>query len=391
VLNSAALAAAGIDASTQAPSSSVQIERDAAGALTGRILETRITPVVEHTLLRGAPRFTAEIREAALERALALSLANGTTSMYEGHGVSPDVAGAYRRLHARGAQHVRLTMPLSLPPWSSLGDAQAIIAECAGVAAYPGTGDDTLRVNGIFLDYGGDVENAAIVSRDWPYTGWAGFLYRAIPAAEYRELCRSAARHRIRVNSIIGVALDDVLTIWEQVHAETPIDGLRWTLIHARDTLPERDFPRIRALGAIVTTQPSTYAHRPGAPGIDESRLKAHRDYIEAGIPWALSSDNKPYDLRQTLFAAVTRTEALHGHVIGPEQRIGVLEALQALTSSGAYLCGTEAVLGTLTPGKYADLIAFGEDPFAVNPEALTTLPIDLTVAGGRIVHNHID
>jgi predicted amidohydrolase YtcJ len=391
VLNSAALAACAIDAHTPAPSSSVEIERDASGDLTGRILEHRITPVIEHTLLRTAPRFTVEIREAALERAMALALAGGITSIYEGHGISPDLFAAYQRLHARGAQHVRMTMPLSLPPWSSIADARAIVTECAGIAAMPGTGDDVLRISGIFLDYGGDAENAAIVAHDFPYTGWAGFLYRAVPAAEYRELCRVAARLRIRVNTIIGTALDDVLTIWEDVHAQTPIDALRWTLIHARETLPERDFPRIRRLGAVITTQPTSYAHRAGAPGVDERRLKAHRDYIDAGVPWALSTDNKPYDLRATLWSAVTRTESVHGRVVGQEQSISVMEALHALTAAGAYVCQSEHATGTLTVGKYADAVAFGKDPFTVEPEALRTLPVDLTLANGRVLHNLID
>jgi len=89
--------------------------------------------------------------------------------------------------------------------------------------------------------------------------------------------------------------------------------------------------------------------------------------------------------------AAVTRTECVHGRVIGPAQRISVLEALRALTSSGAYVCGSEQSAGTIAPGKYADAIAFGEDPFAADPEALRTIPVDLTLAGGAIVHNHID
>jgi predicted amidohydrolase YtcJ len=391
VLNSAALAACGIDATTTAPSSSVTIERDASGDLTGRIIETRITPIAEHTLLRAAPRFTAGIRETALERAMTLALAGGITGIYEGHGISPDLFAAYERLHARGAQHVRMTMPLSLPPWSSLDEARAHIAACADVAGLAGVGDDTLRVAGIFLDYGGDFESAAIVAGDWPYTGWAGFLYHAVTPHDYYELCRTAAQHGLRVNTIAGRALDDILATWERVHAEFPIGDLRWVLIHARETIPGRDFPRIRRLGAVITTQPSSYVHRTGEPGVDESRLKAHRDYIDASIPWALSSDNKPYDLRETLWAAVTRTECVHGRVIGPAQRISVLEAIRALTSGGAFVCGSEHVVGTIAPGKYADAIAFGEDPFAADPEVLRTIPIDLTLAGGRVVHNRIE
>jgi len=349
VLNSAALAACGIDADTAAPSSSVTIERDANGQLTGRIIETNLTPVVEFTLLR-----------------------------------------AYKTLHDRDAQPVRLTMPFSLPPWSSLREATTVLRDWASIASGAGLGDDRLRVTGIYLEYGGHAENANLVAPSWPYTGWAGFQAHAIDPAEYRELCRTAARHRLRVNTTIGRELDRVLTIWQDVHDEFPIDDLRWVLIHARYIDPQRDVPRIRRLGAVVTTQPSTYAHKAGDPTIDENTQKAHRHYIDAGLPWALSSDNKPYDLATTIWAAVTRKEAFHGRVVGPDQRVSVEEALRALTASAAYVGFNERRVGTITPGKLADAIAFAEDPFTIDADRLRDLQVDFTLAGGRAVHDRL-
>jgi predicted amidohydrolase YtcJ len=391
VLNSAALAACGIDANMASPSSTVTIERDASGALTGRIIETNLTPVAEFTLLRAAPRFTHEIRVAALANAMALSLAAGTTSVYEGHGISPDVYAAYKTLYDRDEQPVRLTMALSLPPWSSVGEASTALHDWGSIASGRGIGDDRLRVAGIYLEYGGHAENANLVAPSWPYTGWAGFQAHAIPPDEYRELCRTAARLRLRVNTTIGRELNDVLTIWDEVHREFPIDDLRWVLIHARYIDPQRDVPRIKRLGAVVTTQPSSYAHKPGDPNIDDNTQKAHRDYIDAGLTWALASDNKPYELVKTMWAAVTRTEAVHGRIVGPKQRISVEEALRALTSSGAYVCFNEQRLGTITPGKHADAIAFSDNPFKLNANRLRDLQVDFTMAGGRTVHDRLE
>ena len=63
--------------------------------------------------------------------------------------------------------------------------------------------------------------------------------------------------------------------------------------------------------------------------GIDPERLLAHRDYVAAGIPWALSSDNKPYWLMFTLWVAVTRRAMGADAVIGAGQRVSVPEALK--------------------------------------------------------------
>ncbi len=395
VLNSAALRACGIDRDTPPPTSTLTIERDPeTGELTGRILESHILPAAEFTLLRAAPRFSHEIRREALVLAMRLSAAAGTTSVYEGHGVAAELHKLYKELHDAGEQCVRAHLPIS-PPWSSVDEAERMMADWAHYAAGPGFGDDWLKVGGLYLDYGGEPELAAISRAAWPYTGWAGFAHQYNSPGEYRRLCRLAAKHRLRVGTNVGLAVDDVLSIWTEVHEEHPIDELRWVLVHGRLMEPERDYPRIKRLGLVVTTQPASYVYRSGLSlveaGADENRLLAHRDFVEQGIPWALSTDNKPYWLLFTLWAAVTRRERTEGRVIGPLQKIGVPEALRALTRAGAYVCFEEHKKGSLEVGKLADLIVLSADPLRIEPDALKEIQVELTMVGGRVVHDQLN
>ncbi len=392
VLNSAALAACGIDRDTPAPNGHVTIERDEHGEPTGCILDTSIWPVAEFTILRATPRWTSEMREEALERSMTLSLAAGTTSVYEGHGVAAELHKVYKRLHDRGAQRVRAVFPISLPPWNTLSDAVTQLEDWAHYANGPGFGDDRLRVSGVYLEYRGDPDVCRIAERAWPYTGWAGFLPHYTIPEDYAELCRVAARLRLRVATAIAMNIDEVLTIWERVNAEFPMADLRWTLVHGAAMVPERDYPRIKRLGAVLTTQPSSYLHRSGlshvARGTDPERLMAHRDYVDHELPWSLSTDNKPYGLLFTLWTAVNRIERTKGQVVGPGQRVTVMEALYALSAAGAHCSFTDADVGTLEVGKFADAIAFSDDPFSIAPEKLKDLRVDITLTDGAVVHD---
>jgi hypothetical protein len=390
-LNSAGLRACGIDRDTRPPASSVEIERDERGEPSGRIVERFIWPVAEFTLLRAAPRFDHATRVRALEESLRLSLAAGTTSIYEGHGIAAEVHRAYKELHDRDALSVRTCFPISPPPFNSLAEAERLMRDWAHYAAGPGFGDDRLKVSGIFLEYGGNPEVAEHNRAAWPYTGWAGFTDQHNPPDQYRELCRLAARYRLRVNTIISRGADEVLSTWEAIDRETPIRDLRWVLVHALELDPARDFPRIKRLGAVLTTQPSSYIYRSGQAalrrGVDEGTYMAYREYVEQALPWALSTDNKPYWMLWTLWCAVARREMAEGRVIGPAQKLGVLEALRAMSLGGAYVSFEEHRRGSLELGKQADLLVLSADPLAVDEDALKGLRVDLTMVGGRIVH----
>jgi len=68
------------------------------------------------------------------------------------------------------------------------------------------------------------------------------------------------------------------------------------------------------------------------------------------------------------------------------EQKITVLDALHAYTSSAAYAAFEEREKGTLASGKFADFVVLAADPFASPPEELEKIAVDATVVGGRVV-----
>jgi hypothetical protein len=73
------------------------------------------------------------------------------------------------------------------------------------------------------------------------------------------------------------------------------------------------------------------------------------------------------------------------GRVAGPEQRIGLEDALRAVTIESAYSWQKENELGSIAPGKIANFTILEEDPFAVESMKLKDIPIWGTVFEGRI------
>ena len=52
-----------------------------------------------------------------------------------------------------------------------------------------------------------------------------------------------------------------------------------------------------------------------------------------------------------------------------------------------AYTVGLEDVLGSITPGKLADLVVLDRDIFAVEPMEIAQAQVVMTVFDGRVVY----
>ncbi|GIX48129.1 MAG: amidohydrolase [Candidatus Tectimicrobiota bacterium] len=392
IANSLALQRAGIDRHTRPPHPSVVIDRDAQGEPTGIFFDYNTYPVVEFTLMRVVPRFTHADRVQALRESMRLYNSVGTTTVYEGHGIAPEVLQAYRAVWDAGAMTVRSHLVLS-PAWTSLRQAAEDLARWSALVSGYGFGDDMLRLCGVFLQLRGQRHVARLRSAALPFTGWAGFAETYNPAPRYRALLRLAAQHQVRVHTLAAslAELEEVLQAFEAVDAEFPLAPRRWVLEHVRDVLPSH-LERMRRLGVVCETIPLTHLWLRGAAYLGDARRAAralpHQDFRRYGIPFALGTDNKPYNPFATLWAAVTRRERRSGQVLGPAQRLSRLQALRAFTLGGAYFCGQEARLGSLAPGKLADLAVLSDDVLRVPSERLPTLQAVLTLVGGRPVHD---
>ena len=92
-----------------------------------------------------------------------------------------------------------------------------------------------------------------------------------------------------------------------------------------------------------------------------------------------------PLDQLFTIHTAVNRTTR-SGITLGPDERIGPLEALEAITIDGARMYGEEATKGSIEPGKLADLVVLSGNPLTVPAAAIKDLRVEETIKEGRTV-----
>jgi len=391
VANSLALRLAGIDRDTLSPDSTVTIDHDAQGEPTGILMDTARFPSLEFTLMKVVPRFTHSQRVQALEESMGLYNSVGVTGTYEGHGVAPEVLRAYKELWDGGRMTVRSRLVLS-PAWKSVKEAAQEMDRWGHSASGAGYGDDMLRISGYYLQYRGGRYTSRARSAELPYTGWAGFAQGYNPPGRYRRLVKLAAQHNLRVNTIVREGLDEVLSIFEEVHRDTPIDHRRWILAHIRETTASQ-LDRIRKLGLVLETIPLTELWLRGGPLADDPKAAAlavpHQTYLELGVPFGFGTDNKPFNPFMTLWSAVARQERQTGKELAPEQRLSRWDALKAFTLGGAYFSFDEDRRGSLEPGKLADLAVLSEDLLTVPEDEIPELRSLLTMVGGRVVYRN--
>jgi predicted amidohydrolase YtcJ len=120
--------------------------------------------------------------------------------------------------------------------------------------------------------------------------------------------------------------------------------------------------------------------------------LKAEDALVDAGARVALGSDWPVAPLEPLLGVdAAVRRRTLDGkHPAGwfPEQKIGVVEAVEAYTLMSAYAAHQEKDRGSLERGKLADLVVLSRDILApAEREHIADTTVVLTVVGGKIVH----
>ena len=391
-LSSRALALNDIDGGTSPRCEGVEIVRDDAGDPTGVIVEHNPRPTAELDLLPAVPRFGYADRLEGLRRSMRAYNAAGTTSVYEGHGLAAQTIAAYRELWERGEMTVRAALVLS-PAWRDVREAREAVRDWLAFARGRGIGDPWLTISGVHVAIGGDPKVAELARADLPNTGWAGFVEQASTLAEYRDYCFVAAEHDLRVNTIVGDGLADVLPVLEAVDERFPLAERRWVIQHVARTTTE-DLRRLRRLGLFVTTIPVYYLWKGGGWYLDDpdggESVVPLRTMMELGVPLSAGTDNIPFDPFFTLWAMATRRERLSNRVLGPGQRLSGVEALRLMTREGAWLSFEEDRKGILSPGRFADMAILSGDPCTIDPEALKDLACHATIVGGRVVHRSL-
>ena len=115
--------------------------------------------------------------------------------------------------------------------------------------------------------------------------------------------------------------------------------------------------------------------------------LQPVKDLIDMGINVHFEGGSGANHPMKMIKHAVTRTDD-NGRVIAPAQAIDRNTALRMITINAARFIGEENNLGSLEPGKWADLTVLSGDYLAVPANELDTLDIDLTYVAGKLVYD---
>jgi predicted amidohydrolase YtcJ len=393
VLNSRALDLCGIGRQTQPPWEGVEILRDRHGEPTGIILEHNFVPTVEFSLLEQTPRFTVAQRAQGLKLSMARYTAAGTTSIYEGHGIDPDLMLAYKHLWTEGAMTVRSHL-LFTPPSKSVNEFREQIEDWARMASGCGIGDAWLRVGGLCFQLSGNRTVAELRRQAKPYTSWAGHFHDPVTPEALCELAVIAAQNELRVCVLADqiANVDAVLTAFEEADRCVGIRNQRYVIQHLQFATP-RQLDRMKALGVVVGVHPNNHIWKRGKRHLTPEgrqqidRVSPMRDLTDWGIPVTIETDGSPIELLHALWVLMARRERETGELIAPHQRVSRQELLRAATINGAYLTFEEGKKGSIEPGKWADLVVPEDDLLTLPEDRIRDLAIRLTVVGGRLVH----
>jgi len=93
-----------------------------------------------------------------------------------------------------------------------------------------------------------------------------------------------------------------------------------------------------------------------------------------------------PIDQIFTIHTAVNRVSR-SGRVIGPDERVTPLAALEAITIDGARQYREDHAKGSIEVGKLADLVILSGNPLTVDPTTIKDIKVLETIKEGRTIH----
>jgi predicted amidohydrolase YtcJ len=379
VANHAALRAAGVDQDTPDPAGGA-IDRTADGRPSGVLEGGAVYQVAAFAPRQSRPQLVEGLRQASSGYA---SLGVGTIREAA---IKPEELLAYQDAADQGVLQVRARPMISVGAELSTEDAIALIN---GLGARSGLGDDWLRLWGLKFVLDGGVEGAAM---DEPYandptnSGHLNWDPKAMT-----EICIDAVRRgwRIGTHAVGDRAVRTLLDVYEAVVDEVG-ELPPWTLVieHALLSSPEQRARAIRG-GFNITVQHAILWNMASEMlvtwGSERTRrLNPLDEWLAAGASAAAGTDLvRPFNPMTNVWGMVTRGTKSAG-VQGPEHTISVAQALELYTMGSAQLNGEADRLGSIEPGKLADLVAYPVDPLAVEPDVLADLTPSFTILGGR-------
>jgi len=308
---------------------------------------------------------------------------------------------AFRNLHERGELKIRSY--LMFVDWEI---ASSVKRAQAAVAYIKPFGDDVLALRAAKCSYDGSGGNRT----GWLYEEWnknyteKDALNCGAPAVSDAHLHGEAMKLLHKAGLQFGAhcigdqTIDRYVDEIEAVVVDTPRSNCRHSVMHCN--LPtDYALRKLVELGGNVVVEASPaylyflgdlYA---GNFGPHRSRrLIPLRTMIERGIVVGAGADYVTCDVNPLygIYAACTRRprKGVYGaQPFGTDECISVKQALRLYTMNSAYCMFWENNIGSLEPGKYADLVVWSGDLYSPPIDEILGLEVLMTMVGGEFVY----
>jgi hypothetical protein len=386
-VNAKALELAHITSRTAEPSGG-RIVKLASGAPSGVFIDN-----AKDLIYRAIPPATrAETRRAILA---AIDECNrwGLTGIHDPGEDAPTVA-IYEELAKAGQYNLRNYVMLSDPgePTGDAGLSNPYIRRGPQSALYDG--HLWIRAIKLYADGALGSRGAAMLA---PYSDDPTNSGLLVSEPAYMRAWAEAALRRgfqLNIHAIGDRGNRGALDAFEAALRAVPKADHRFRVEHAQVLSPQ-DIPRFAKLGVIPSMQAT---HQTSDMRWVESRVGpvrvlgayAWRSLLNTGVVIPNGTDFPVEEVNPllTFHAAVTRQDPTNWPAGGwhPAEKMTREEALQSMTIWPAYAGFQESMLGSLTPGKYADFVVLDRDIMRVpDTEILGTRVISTWIGGKRV------
>jgi predicted amidohydrolase YtcJ len=232
--------------------------------------------------------------------------------------------------------------------------------------------------------------------------------------AEYKKLVMELDKrgYQIMTHALRGDSAHMVLDTYEEVEKANGPRDRRLRIEHA-EIFPTEDLPRFAKLSVVVSTQPSFCCSDIGSnfDPQDKTPTDRWRSLEQSGATLAFGSDwpcTWPPDpfvgmqqvIRRTVWHSAAASAMVGGVFDGggqggavptlssyvPEESVTVEQAVNAYSLGSAYARFSENQLGTLVPGKEADLAVLSQNIFSAPAGEIAKTHAVMTMVGGKVV-----
>jgi predicted amidohydrolase YtcJ len=391
LVNSAALAALGIDEGTTDPPFGAFDRDPASGAMTGLVREAAAQLFVE----RIHADDKVEDIMAGLQAVFDEFLGFGITSVYNSLTTSKAIQ-AYQRLKDQSLLKPRVGIIAS-------GREEGLVEALIQAGIRSGFGDNQLRIIGV--EWCPDCSTSGRTAAYYePYVGEralgepepnTGMLLYDLEDLKARAVAAHRAGLMVCIEGVGDRGIDFALDAIEAALAADPKPDHRMRVEHCCYVTPAI-LERLKRLG-VTDSSATGFMYELGDAyranrGEEAMRcMWPHRALIDADVPAPGHSDAyvctpNPFT---AVWAMVCRKSDSGGPLDAPgapSQAINVTEALRAYTLLGAYSGREEEVKGSLEVGKLADLAVLDRDILTIPPEEIREVQVDMTFVGGALV-----